>query len=113
MVTPLDDNHQLGLQISDGNAVTLDLSALNTDEQTLTTAFENNTLTTSISNGNSVSADLSALDNSSLTTTFENNTLHTIEQEKKINAQEKEIKSLKSALDTLLERMAALENKQP
>ena len=39
--------------------------------------------------------------------------LHTIAQEKKINAQEKEIKSLKSALDTLLERMAALENKQP
>ena len=82
VVTPLDDNHQLGLQISDGNAVTLDLSALNTDEQTLTTAFENNTLTTSISNGNSVSADLSALDNSgtdsqTLTTAFTNNILTT------------------------------------
>lgn len=80
VVTPLDDNHQLGLQISDGNAVTLDLPALNTDEQTLTTAFENNTLTTSISNGNSVSADLSALDNSgtdsqTLSSAFVNNFL--------------------------------------
>ena len=82
VVTPLDDNHQLGLALSDGNAVTLDLSGLNTDSQTLTTAFENNLLTTSISNGNSVSADLSALDDSgtdsqTLTTAFTNNILTT------------------------------------